>query len=272
MVPGPPLVKRQRTIANRGWFCYNGARLRGGSLLYDIAICDDDVAFAASFREQLCQALDARGMEYQVQVFSDPDELRSAIEGGVRFGLLFLDVLFAQTERGITLAASLRQAGCEADVVFMSTSPEFAAASFDVAPLHYLVKPVSEEKLCAALDRFLERNTPYLLRFGTDRGQLQVHLAEVTFFEIFAREIVIHRANGTKESCAGSLKELEEHLPAHTFVRPHRSYLVNLEHITEVARYRIRVSTGETIPVSQKLYAQVQQAIIDHADRQTVSL
>ncbi len=240
--------------------------------MYDIAICDDDVSFAASFQGQLCQLLDQRDAAYQVQVFSDPDQLRRAIEDGQRFELLFLDVLFAQAERGITLAGSLREAGCDADVIFMSSAPEFAADSFDVAPLHYLVKPVAEEKLAAALERFLAKNTPYLVRFSTYRGQLQVHLAEVTFFEVFAREIVIHRVNGTKESCAGTLKELEEHLPARAFVRPHRSYLVNLDYITEIVRYHIRVTTGETIPVSQRLYTEVQQAIIDHADRRTVSL
>ena len=68
----------------------------------------------------------------------------------------------------------------------------------------------------------------------------------------------------------GTLKELENRLPANTFVRPHRSYLVNLDQISEIARYMIRVSTGETVPVSQKLYPQVQQAIIRHADQRTV--
>lgn len=181
-------------------------------------------------------------------------------------------MLFGDVQRGIDLANALRGAGCDADIIFMSVTPDFAAASFDAAPLHYLLKPVADDKLDAALARFLDKNAPYLLRFDTNRRYLQVHLQEVTFFEIFAREIVIHKADGTKETCVGTLKELEDRLPAHTFVRPHRSYLVNLDHISEIVRYRMRVSSGESIPVSQKLYAQVQRAIIDHADRRTVRL
>ena len=154
----------------------------------------------------------------------------------------------------------------------MSSTPDFAAASFDVAPLHYLVKPVSEEKLSSALDRFLDKSAPCLFHFATTRRHLQVPLTEIVYFEIFLRDIVIHKANGTKETCVGTLKELESRLPAHTFVRPHRSYLVNLDQISEIARYMIRVSTGETVPVSQKLFAQVQQAIISHANQRTVQL
>ena len=235
--------------------------------LYNIAICDDDQAFAVSFRAQLTRALDGRAVPHQITVYSDPDALQRAVEDGSRYELLFLDVIFAEAERGIRLAAALKAAGCGADVVFMSSTPDFAAASFDVAPLHYLLKPVSEEKLNTALDRFLDKNAPCLFHFVTTRRHLQLPLTDIVYFEIFLRDIVIHRANGEKETCVGTLKDVEDRLPAHTFVRPHRSYLVNIDHISEIVRYEIRVSTGETVPVSRKLYAQVQQAIIDRAEQ-----
>ena len=238
--------------------------------MYDIAICDDDAAFTASFQEQLSRALADKGAQCAISVYSSPEALRQAVESGRQYRMLFLDVLFAETQQGIALAGALRRQGCDADIVFVSTCPDYAVASFDTAPLYYLVKPVQEEKLSAALSRFLNKNAPYLLRFDTNRGYLQVPLAEVAFFEIFVREIVIHKTSGQKETCVGTLKELENRLPANTFVRPHRSYLVNLDQISEIARYMIRVSTGETVPVSQKLYPQVQQAIIRHADQRTV--
>lgn len=240
--------------------------------MYEIAICDDDAAFAAAFERQLARALERKGAAFHITVYSDPAALQRDVGDGSRYGLLFLDVIFAERERGLRLAAALRQTGCTADIVFMSSEPGFAVDSFDAAPLYYLVKPVSEEKLDAALTRFLDKNALYLLRFDTGRGCLQIPLAEVVFFEIFVRQIVVHKQNGEKETCVGTLKELEDRLPARTFVRPHRSYLVSLDHITEIARYQIRVSTGETIPVSQKLYAQVQQAIVSHASQQTVKL
>ena len=256
-------------IAIRRKVCYNVVSIgKEACPLYNIAICDDDQVFAASFRARLTEALDSRAISHRIAVYSDPDALQRAVEDGSRYELLFLDVLFAQAERGISLAAALKASGCGADVVFMSSTPDFAAASFDVAPLHYLVKPVSEEKLSSALDRFLDKSAPCLFHFATTRRHLQVPLTEIVYFEIFLRDIVIHKANGTKETCVGTLKDVEDRLPANTFVRPHRSYLVNLDHISEIVRYEIRVSSGETVPVSRKLYAQVQQAIIDRAEQQ----
>lgn len=89
--------------------------------------------------------------------------------------------------------------------------------------------------------------------------------------EIFGHEIIIHKTDGVKESCTGTLKELEVLLPAQTFVRPHRSYLVNLDHISEIARYQIRLSSGDTIPISKKLYKQIQNSFIDYADKKCLS-
>lgn len=244
---------------------------RGEGALYNIAVCDDDRAFAEAFRERLIAALGRRDAECAVTLFSDPDELSRSVEEGAWYQLLFLDVMFSDTEQGLRLAASLRRAGCGADIVFMSSSPDFAADSFDVSPLHYLVKPIAEEKLETALERFLEKNTPTMVRLRSSRGYVQIHLEEVTFFEIYSREIVVHKADRTSEICVGTLKELEDRLPAHTFVRPHRSYLVNLDRIVEIVRYHLRVSTGETIPVSKKLYGAVQQAIVDHADRRAAA-
>ncbi|MFR3947819.1 MAG: hypothetical protein ACLTZM_12525 [Ruminococcus sp.] len=45
-------------------------------------------------------------------------------------------------------------------IVFGSTSTEFAAEAFDIEALHYMVKPVGKEKLFHILDRFLTVSTP----------------------------------------------------------------------------------------------------------------
>ena len=121
--------------------------------MYDIAICDDDAAFTASFQEQLSRALADKGAQCAISVYSSPEALRQAVESGRQYRLLFLDGLFAETQQGIALAGALRRQGCDADIVFVSTCPDYAVASFDTAPLYYLVKPVQEEKLSAALSR-----------------------------------------------------------------------------------------------------------------------
>ena len=177
-----------------------------------------------------------------------------------------------QREMGMSTAKVLREMGVGADIIFMSTTPDFAVDSFDVSPLHYLLKPIEEEKLKMALARFLDRNRPGSLSFSSPRGILRILLADILYFEIYGHEILIHQAGGNCDTCTGTLKELETALPARIFVRPHRSYLVNLDHVAAISRYRIRLDDGEFIPISKNLYRQTQESFIEYAEGSCLSL
>lgn len=117
------------------------------------------------------------------------------------------------------------------EIIFISCSRDYAIESYDVSPLHYLLKPVQSEALESALNRFLDKTTSQSICFAAPKGGLlHIHIADITYFEIYGHEIVIHIKNGTTESYTGTLKNMERLLPPMSFVRPHRSYLVSLRH------------------------------------------
>ncbi len=237
--------------------------------MYKIAICDDDAVFLSSFRPMLEDALTKRNVSYHVSVFSDPDNLSHAMKEDEKYDLLFLDIYY-DTEKGIQFAKSLRKNNDQTDIVFMTALTSYALESYDAAPLHYLLKPIDPEKLDIALDRFLEKNAPQKLHFMTTRGHLCTPIDDILFFEIYGHEIVIHLTNNTKEICIGTLKGLEQLLPDMTFVRPHRSYLVNLKHIAEITRYQIRLSSGDLVPVSKNLFNSTLNAFINYANQSSI--
>ncbi len=235
--------------------------------MYEIAICDDDAAFAAGFRTMLTRALERRGCPFHMSMFSDLPSLMASIEGGCRYALLFLDVVFDQTQQGIRFAVRLREMKVDAAVIFLSADPDYALDSYDAAALYYLKKPVDPAKLDAALDRYFQHAGPRTLLFPTSGGQLRLRQDDILYFEIYSHVITIHMAGGGVENSVGTLRDLEASLPPQSFVRPHRSYLVNLGHIASITRYRMRLSSGDEIPISKKLYQQIQNAFIDYADR-----
>lgn len=238
--------------------------------MYEIAICDDDTVFSSQFEKILSKTLDAKGVIYRLSLFADIHSLQDSLEDGRKYSLIFLDILF-ETEKGIRFARFLQKKNYKIDIVFVTSSPDYAVSSYDVASLHYLTKPVDQAKLEVALDRFLNKNTPRSLHFSTSKGILHVKLDDILFFEIYGHKIIIHKTNGTSQTCSGTLKELESLLPALTFVRPHRSYLVNLTHISEIVRYQIRLSSGDSVPVSKNLYQQIQSSFIEYADKNSLS-
>lgn len=235
-------------------------------MMYEIAVCDDDSAFLSSFKPMLEKALKARSTTYNLNFYNDPSVLMHAMDHGRKFDLLFLDIYY-DTEKGIRFAKALREKNDQTDIVFMTALTDYAVESYDAAPLHYLLKPIDPEKLDIALTRFLEKNSPQKLHFMTTRGHLYAPVIDIVFIEIYGHEIIIHLANGTKETCIGTLKGLEPLLPELTFVRPHRSYLVNLGHISEITRYQIRLSSGDLIPVSKNLYNNILSSFINYANQ-----
>lgn len=239
-------------------------------MIYEIAICDDDTVFLSSFRQMLEEALRARGAAYKLTFFNDPSALMQEMDRGKKFDLLFLDIYYDK-EKGIQFAKALREKNDQTDVVFMTALTSYAVESYDAAPLHYLLKPINPEKLDAALTRFLEKNSPQKLHFMTTKGHLCAAVSDIVFIEIYGHEIIIHLVNGMKETCMGTLKGLEPLLPELTFVHPHRSYLVNLGHISEITRYQIRLSSNDLIPVSKNLYNSTLSSFINYANQSSIT-
>ncbi len=244
--------------------------------MFEIAICDDDQEFLTAFEARLTAAVQEMDMSGRIVCYTDCGALLEDVRGGRKYDLLFLDILFGaaetQREMGMSTAKVLREMGVGADIIFMSTSPDFAVDSFDVSPLHYLLKPIEDGKLKMALARFFDRNQPGSLSFSSPRGILRILLADILYFEIYGHEILIHQTGGNCDTSTGTLKELEAVLPTRTFVRPHRSYLVNLDHAAEISRYRIRLDDGEFIPISKNLYRRTQESFIEYAEGSCFSL
>lgn len=234
--------------------------------MYKIALCDDDSVFLSEFIELLSNVLTARNVSCHLTLFSDIPALQQSIENGQTYDLIFLDIYFDK-KNGIDFAEFLRKKKWNTDIIFVTSSADYAVASYEVAPLHYLLKPIEQNRLEAAVERFLKKREPRSIYFPTSKGVLHIFLSHILYCEIYSHDITIHKTDGTKETCTGSLKDIERLLPSLSFVRPHRSYLVNFEHVSEITRYRIRLSSGEMIPVSKALYNKVQSCFIDYASQ-----
>ena len=228
--------------------------------MYEIAICDDDSAFAlelSSMLEDLCRQ---RGESCHVTLFADPSQMLAALEQGAQFALLFQDILFGE-EKGIRFARLLWEQKRDIDVVFVTTSAEYAVEGYDAHPLHYLVKPVSIEKLAEVLDYFLWRHAPLTLCLTTPHETICLTVSDILYFETYNHIVTIHLRDGQCRSLRYSLQELEKALPPDRFVHTQRSYLVNMEHICGLNRRQVRLSTGETVPISRRSYAGVQMGL-----------
>lgn len=234
--------------------------------MYEFAICDDDCAFMSELEALLHELLSERGVSCHITQFSDPSALLAAMEQGMCCDLLFLDILFGK-EKGIRCAQILRDRNWDVELIYVTCCKDYAVASYGTHALYYLLKPISRTELMHALDRFLKQHTPHNLYLTTPRGTLRIPLTSVLYFEIYNHTIVIHLLNGSSKSWRGSLQELEAILPADQFARTHRSFLVNLEHISLINHNQILLTTGDALPLSRGNLANIRLSLLSFDQR-----
>ncbi len=234
--------------------------------MYKLAICDDDAAFNASLKSFLYEFFSDREIDFTVDVFEDVLSFDAAVDAGAEYDLLFLDILF-ETGNGIDYARRFRAQKFKFDIIFISASRDYAIESYDAEPLYYIVKPVQPDKLAAALKRFLEKRTSAYINLNTTRGLIKIDLSDILYFEIYGHRVSLCKSDGTNEELRSTLKEMESKLPPEMFIRPHRSYLVNLGYITEITHYNIKITNGALIPISHALYNKVQLEFLDYLDK-----
>lgn len=237
--------------------------------MYKFAICDDDADFGAVLKNFLRGFFADKKTDCSVSVFSDVQSLDAALDAGEEYDLLFLDILFENCN-GVDYAKSLRTRKYKFDIIFISTCRDYAIESYDAKPLYYILKPAHTEKLTAALERFLEKRTSAYINLNTTRGLIKIRLSDILYFEIYGHRINLRKKDGTSEELRSTLKEMEMKLPPSTFIRPHRSYLVNLGCITEITHYNIKITSGELIPISHALYNKVQLEFLDYLEKAEV--
>ena len=168
-------------------------------------------------------------------------------------------------------------------VVFVTAYDEFAIRAFEVHAVDYLLKPCSQARLSAALDRVRERRDlprPSAAALRATRAPgvplervvirdgPEVHVVavgKIDYVEAQDDYVGIHSAGKTwlKDQ---TLSALEAELDVRRFVRIHRSYVLNIERLARVELYakdsRIAIlHDGTKLPVSRSGYQRLQQLL-----------
>src|SRR5260370_8808491 len=194
--------------------------------------------------------------------------------GELKAGLVFLDVQMAELE-GFEV---LELIGSEVAIVFVTAHDEHALRGFEVHAVDYLLKPFTAERFDAALERAKERigqklpAPAELTAAARGPGQYaervvvkdgtRVQIIPVTKLDYAeAQDDYVALASlGKKHLKQQTIAGLEAGLDPNSFVRIHRSYIVNLERVVRIEPYdkdsRLAILTDVTrLPVSRAGYA-----------------
>lgn len=222
--------------------------------MFYTAICDDESVFSERAREVLNKILDEKGITHRTDCFSSTDELQAAMRK-CEYTLLLLDIVMDK-KTGLEFASELRRAGSRVNIIFITSSAEFALDAYEVYPLTYLTKPIDPLKLRRAVDLCLEKmeKQPGLVISDRKLGHVMVEYDDILYLESQKHDIVVYARDGKQYTFMGSFEAFCEKLPADIFFRCHRSYTVNLRHTSRISNREYTMRNGHLIPISRTQY------------------
>ena len=199
-----------------------------------IAFCDDDLSVLRELGALMDKYRVERNQDIMYASFNSPLELLTEVERGTRLDIIFLDVLMP-AQNGISTAMEIRQYDTSVKIIYLTSSAEYAVDSYSVGAYFYQLKPIWQESFYRLMDSVLsechkDKENSLILRSRT--GITRLDLDRLQYCEVMGRTLLFHRKDGEVLDSIGRLDDLCEQLKDYEqFVRCHRSYLINMEHV-----------------------------------------
>ena len=237
-----------------------------GIAVLRIAVCDDsreDLLHIETIINDYLAVKDTQPAEYTS--FNNAMGLLWEIEHGQRYDLVLLDILMPSMT-GMDVAREIRHFDQDVKIVFLTSSTEFAVESYAVHAYYYILKPIPKTQMFALLDKVIcdtnnQEGSSFLIK--SNQGLIRAYLNKLEFAEIIGRTIFYHFTDGSITQAQGLLAELESVLLPHScFIKPHRSYIVNMSHIESLSQREIRMHAGTVVPMAKAHYRNIKSAYV----------
>ena len=229
--------------------------------MYKLAICDDSPADTLYLQGLVSKWAKKPSEIVEVQTFHSAEAFLFEYEEDKAFDILLLDIEMEEMD-GVTLARKVRSGNQQVQIVFITGYTDYIADGYEVEALHYLLKPIKEEKLFEGLERAVEklaRNERTLL-LDTADGIVRVPLYEIHWIEVQRNYVTVHAAEDY--TVKKSLSEVEAELDE-GFMRTGRSFNENLKQVRRIGKNEVILADGSMIPLSRGYYEKLNRAMIE---------
>ena len=234
-----------------------------------IAICDDEETELWHIADLTGNFLGERGLSAEVREFTHPDTLLSACDA-TAFHIYMLDMVMPMLS-GLALGQSIRRKSTDAQIIYITTEAGFALDAYTVNPLHYLLKPVAEQALFAALELAAEKvgfGEETTITVKTREGLRTIHADALVYCEYLRHSVIYTLHNEEKISSLSLSDSFSDHIAPllrdKRFIRPHAAFAVNMNYVERLDKTGFTMRGGAYVPISGKQYTAVRNTYLDY--------
>jgi len=234
--------------------------------MVNIVICEDAEKDAHSLRLLIEKYFTEINCTGNITVYESGDAfLEDFASGKINdVKIIFMDIFMPGTD-GIDTARKLRETDKNVVIIITTTSKEHGLEGYSVDALQYLVKPVNYPELKGVLEKCASMFAGSLrfVEVLSDRLTVRVYLKDIMYIESFNTALHIHTVNGIVKTFI-PLAEMEKQLEGSTTLRTHRSFIVNMPYIKDIAENDFILANGAQVPIRRNDKLTVKQAYMDY--------
>ena len=180
--------------------------------------------------------------------------------------LCFLDIVMPEMD-GVSLAQKMRKNGYKGFIVFLTSSNDFAAQSYQVKAFSYLLKPPDKRsvaKVLSELETALKNADTAGITVNTKTTSMFILFKDISHVEVINRIVYFRLINGDEIAVYSRFLDVTPILLTdRRFGQCHRSFLVNIHDIYKVQGNNVVMNSGNKIPIS-KNYADFKSRYVDY--------
>lgn len=229
-----------------------------------VAICDDEIFYLDTYLKMI----NRMKTKYSIEVHrfnSGEDLINYMVINEIQFDLVFLDIIMGELN-GIETAKKIKQINETTEIVFLTSSKEYALDGYEIRAFNYIIKNSQnvEERIYAAIKYTCAKSNDYIL-INNKSSIEKIEINKIIYIESNKRKIKIKTIDSEYEMYE-KLDNVYEKIKKFGFMKSHRSYIINMHYIKKIEVKDITTTMGDIIPISRGKVDEVKNNFINYLE------
>lgn len=229
---------------------------------YRAAIVEDNSEIRTYLKDTLSKSFSLIHEKVEFDIYPSGDSFLETLNDHYHFDIIFMDIEMPGTD-GIEVCRQAKRLFPDVLIVFISAKEELVFQTFEVQPFRFIRKSQylnqlpSLTKSCA---EYLAHQKRKIISFReTYSGDLySFPVDSIKYIEALGKSCRIVTDADTV-IIKNKLMSFEELLKDYSFLKPHRSYLVNCRYICYIGKHSLKLTDSEEIPISRNKSEEIKQ-------------
>ena len=203
--------------------------------MLNFVICDDNQSVLSKLEVMLNKIFVLQNIDANIAFKStSPNEVLKYVESH-SVNVLVLDIDLKSDLTGLELASKVREKNKSVYILFITGHPEYVFLAYQSKTFDFLLKPVTIERLSETIERLMDdiAGSPKCFVNVDKNNKIFIDNNDINYIKKDAMKLV-YRTKTKEYETYNSFSKIEPTLPEN-FVRCHKSYIVNINNITDIS-------------------------------------